>query len=113
MLSIILISDQTSLPDAASTSTPTDWHATPNYADYANVADDSIPGMISLKCMQTKSNNHYNVTCSKTRSGKHYGQRKVNMPDGALLPNGYALPQNSDAFAVISRARELASETTV
>ncbi|KAI4179336.1 MAG: hypothetical protein LQ346_007222 [Caloplaca aetnensis] len=116
MLSTILICDQTSLPEAA-TSTPTDWHATPDYVDYADLVDDGIPGIISLKCIKTRSNKHYNVTCSQTRNGSHYEQTapsppKQNMHDGALFLNGNPLPQDSDAFAVISRARELLSEVT-
>ncbi|KAL8724465.1 MAG: hypothetical protein Q9166_007934 [cf. Caloplaca sp. 2 TL-2023] len=107
VVSTILINNPTWLPSTDSeTSTSTDWIATPDYAAYANAADDSVPGIISLKCTVTKSSKHYNVTCSITRSGAHYEQKPA-MPGGELLLNGEPLAKDSEAFAVISRARAL------
>lgn len=107
VISTILVSNPTRLPSADSeTSTSTDWVATPDYAAYANAADDSVPGILSLKYTITRSNKHYNVTCSQTRFGSHYEQQPA-MPDGELLLDGEPLLKDSEAFAVISRARAL------
>lgn len=107
VISTIHISSPTWLPSVDSeTSTSTDWIAIPDYAAYTNVADDRVPGIISLKCTITRSTGHFNVTCSKTRKGTHYQQRPA-MSGGELLLNGESLPEDSEAFAVISHARAL------
>ncbi|KAL8828590.1 MAG: hypothetical protein Q9170_006535 [Blastenia crenularia] len=105
--STILVNDPTGLPVDSEASTPTDWCATEDYAAYTNAADDSVPGIITLKCLQTRTKQHYNVTCSKTRNGKHYQQRTSTMPGGELWLNGEILTKDTGAFAVISRARAL------
>lgn len=51
VISTILIDNPTWLPSADfEMSIPTDWIATPNYATYANAADDNVPGIVPLKC---------------------------------------------------------------
>ncbi|KAF1828766.1 hypothetical protein BDW02DRAFT_614286 [Decorospora gaudefroyi] len=108
VISTILVNNPTWLPSAdCKASTSTDWIATPDYAAYANAADDGVPGIISLKCIETRDTpKHYNVTCSTTRNGKHY-QQKPAMPSGELLLDGKPLSPDSEAFAMISRARAL------
>ncbi|KAF2458989.1 hypothetical protein BDY21DRAFT_198526 [Lineolata rhizophorae] len=107
VISTVLVSNPTWLPSAdPKASTSTDWIATPDYAACANAADDRIPGIISLKCLETRSQGHYNVTCSSTRSGTHYEQKPA-MSGSELLLDGQPLPQDSEAFAVISRARAI------
>lgn len=71
VLSTVLVSDASWLPaqDIAA-STSTDWMATPDYAQYA---DGSVPVIIQLKCLITRSTKHYNVSCSTTRKGNHQG----------------------------------------
>lgn len=71
----------------------------------------SVPGIVTLKCLQTRAKGHYNVTCSATRSGKHYqqkqGKHSAEPDDDELLLDGQALPKDSEAYAVMSHARAL------
>ncbi|KAJ6102873.1 hypothetical protein N7486_005300 [Penicillium sp. IBT 16267x] len=71
VLSTILISDASWLPahDIVA-SKSTDWTATSDYAQYAG---GSVPGIVQLKCLQTRPGSHYSVTCSRTRNGTHIG----------------------------------------
>ncbi|KAL8984502.1 MAG: hypothetical protein Q9177_004685, partial [Variospora cf. flavescens] len=101
--STVLVNNPTWLPSTDSKpSTSTDWMATPDYA-----ADDSVPGIITLKCLKTRAAQHYNVTCSQTRSGKHYQSSKSTVPGDGLVLNGELLPKDSEAFAILNRARTL------
>ncbi|KAH9890721.1 hypothetical protein F4778DRAFT_773013 [Xylariomycetidae sp. FL2044] len=71
VLSTVMVSDASWLPSKdIAESTSTDWVAT---SDYEKYADGSVPGIIQLKCLETRSNGHYNVTCSRTRNGGHLG----------------------------------------
>ncbi|KAL9597974.1 MAG: hypothetical protein Q9219_004805 [cf. Caloplaca sp. 3 TL-2023] len=100
--STILVSNSVWSPLADSEiSTTTDAIATPDYA-----AADSVPGIISVKCIKTRSGKHFNITCSKTTSGTHY-QQKSAMPGGELLLTGEPLAEDSEAIAITSRARAL------
>ncbi|KAK3902094.1 hypothetical protein C8A05DRAFT_34221 [Staphylotrichum tortipilum] len=105
-LSTILVPDASWLPagDVAE-STTTDWIAGQEYAKYA---DGSVPGIIQLKCTKTRSNTHYNVTCSTTRSGRHLGHAPNPFPDvpmdSVLSINGEALEEGTEPHAIITRA---------
>ncbi|KAJ5249453.1 hypothetical protein N7524_011769 [Penicillium chrysogenum] len=113
VLSTVLVSDASWLPaqDKAK-STSTDWVATQDYAQYA---EGPVPGIIQLKCTQTKAGNHYNVTCSTTRSGKHYEQQtKKAGPnfggeprDLALEIDGEVFHEGSKPHAIVSHALSL------
>jgi len=106
VISTILVNSPVWLPADAEQSTATDWSATSDYLQYAHASDDKVPGIITLKCLQTRSNGHYNVTCSKTRAGSHY-QSKPALSTGELLLDGKPLAQDSEPFAIISHARAL------
>lgn len=110
LLSTALVSDASWLPaQDVVASTSTDWVATPDYAQYA---DGSVPGIIQLKCSQTRSGSHYNVTCSRTRNGSHM----VHAPDpfsggtpmdSVLTINGEILQEGTEPHAIISHALQL------
>lgn len=111
-LSTILVNNSAWLQQGLghSTSTSTDWIARADYEAHASGLKPTVPGIIALKCLVTRSNKHINVTCSTTRSGAHY---EVTNGDGKsgqwqeLLLDGEPLAADSEPFAIISRAREM------
>ena len=123
LISTVLVNNCTWLPSVAKSSTSTDWMASPDYSSYAGTPGDSIPGIVSLKCTQTRSTSHYNVTCSRTKSGKHY-QSKTPKPKPTPRPppgptpahektttadklflDGQPLDEGSEPYAIIRHAR--------
>ena len=108
LLSTVLVNNPTWLPQDSELgqSTTTDWIATSDYAAYADGSNPNVPGIISLKCTETRANNHYNVTCSSTRSGTHYQQKPAGY-GGELLLDGQVLPKDSEPYAIISHARTM------
>lgn len=110
VLSTVLVSDASWLPaQDVVASTSTDWVATPDYAQYA---DGSVPGIVQLKCLQTRPGSHYNVTCSRTRNGAHIGHApdpiSGGMPmDSTLKINGEVLHEGSEPHPIISHALQL------
>ncbi|KAK4220561.1 hypothetical protein QBC38DRAFT_494034 [Podospora fimiseda] len=108
-LSTILVSDASWLPAGDVTeSTTTDWLADQEYAQYA---DGSVPGIIQLKCTRTRSQSHYNVTCSTTRNGSHLGHTPNPFPeapeDSVLIINGTLVDEGSKPHAIISQALKM------
>ncbi|KAI1159533.1 hypothetical protein F5B18DRAFT_655568 [Nemania serpens] len=115
VLSTVLVANSSWLPaqDVAGT-TNTDWLAT---ADYAQYADGLVPGIIQLKCTDTRpkptqSRKHFNFTCSTTRTGKHLGHAPasfVGQPpqDNVLRINGEVLPEGTEGHAIVSRALQM------
>lgn len=108
-LSTILVSDASWLPAGdVSASTTTDWVADQEYAQYA---DGSVPGIIQLKCTTTRSNTHYNVTCSTTRNGSHLGHAPSPFPeapaDSVLTINGTPVEEGTKSHAIISHALKM------
>lgn len=89
-------------------STTTDWVADQEYAQYA---DGSVPGIIQLKCTTTRSNTHYNVTCSTTRNGSHLGHAPSPFPeapaDSVLTINGTPVEEGTKSHAIISHALKM------
>ena len=80
--------------------------------DYTQYADGSIPGIIQLKCTQTKSNSHYNFTCSMTRSGRHLGHASDPFfwemsQDLVLSINGEVLQEDTELYAIVSHALKM------
>lgn len=114
VLSTVLVSDASWLPqDEIVTSTTTDWLATPDYAQYG---DGDVPGIIQLKCLQTRSNRHVNVTCSQTRNGTHIGHAPgpdANMPptEGTIYIDGLAVAKGSEGDMIITSALEIINST--
>ncbi|KAI9807711.1 MAG: hypothetical protein M1826_004550 [Phylliscum demangeonii] len=92
-------------PSTENESTSTDWIATDA------VLSDGVPGIVQLKCTTTRSDSHYNFTCSTTRAGTHYGADKKDREhaddDLQLFLNGEVLRSDSEAYAIIRRARDL------
>jgi hypothetical protein len=109
LLSTVLVHNPTWLAQdlEPGQSTTTDWIATPGYSAYANGPNPTVPGIIGLKCLKTRSDRHINVTCSTTRSGTHYGQKSAYGSE--LLLDGQPLPKDSEAYTIISHAREIVS----
>lgn len=113
VLSTVLVPDASWLPaqDTAA-STSTDWIATQDYEKYA---EGLVPGIIKLKCLETRSTpGHYNVTCSVTRSGRHYQQKRTPQfgtgggpEDSVLEINGEVLHCGSEPYAIVSHALSL------
>ena len=108
-LSTILVSNASWLPDAdVATSTTTDWIADDTYTQYA---DGSVPGIIQLKCTETRSQSHYNVTCSTTRQGTHLGHAPNPFPDApmdsVLNINGVPLTEGTEPHSIISLALKM------
>ncbi|KAI9828406.1 MAG: hypothetical protein M1832_002834 [Thelocarpon impressellum] len=107
LASTILACQPSWLPTEGQDNTSTDW-----ISKEATVAG-GVPGVIQLKCIETRSTGHYNVTCSRTRSGQHYQSRPVG-PSGEgqteeseLYLDGKLLSADSEAFAIISHARDI------
>lgn len=71
--STILVRNPTWLPQKGR-ATSTDWIATKD-SDYI-AQDPNVPDIIKLKCTVARSNTHGNVTCSVTRTGRHYQQKE-------------------------------------
>lgn len=107
-LSTVLVNSPTWLSNDSEPgmSTSTDWIATADYAPYADEHNPTVPGIIALKCTETRSTKHYNVTCSKTRNGAHYQQKPAGYGDDLLL-DGEVLPVDSEPYAIISHARAM------
>lgn len=117
VLSTVLVSDASWLPDQANAkSTSTDWSATEDYAEHA---EGSVPGIIQLKCLLTRSKGHYNVTCSSTKSGTHYEQQNKKggpifggEPEDLVFEIGGELfHKGSKPYAVVSHALSLVQST--
>lgn len=73
--------------------------------DWSPPSDPTVPGIIELKCSQTRSNKHYNFTCSSTRSGKHYQKR--NQGNGSYELDGVEIVRGTDMFSVFDAAQEM------
>lgn len=108
--STVLVDDNSWLPaQNVEEATTTDWLAT---ADYAKYADGSVPGIIQLKCMTTRSKTHYNVTCSTTRNGSHLGHAPdpfagQSPQDNVLSINGEVLQEGTQGHAIVSHALQM------
>ena len=108
--STCLVSDSSWLPTQdVEVATITDWLAIEDYAKYA---DESVPGIIQLKCTKTRSSRHFNVTCSATRSGSHLGHASdpfsgQSPQDNILDINGQILRAGTEGHAIISYALHL------
>lgn len=103
----MLVNDEMQLSwlDADALSVITDWIATADYAaQEQDEAEDRVPGILTLKCTKTRSQRHINVTCSKTRNGSHYQQKSA-------ASDEIGVPEDSEVFAVICRARQLLAIT--
>ncbi|KAI0409823.1 hypothetical protein F4802DRAFT_592707 [Xylaria palmicola] len=107
VLSTVLVTDSSWLPaqDVAK-ATNTDWLATTEYAQYT---DGLVPGIVQLKCTETRSKRHYNFTCSRTRSGRHLGHTPTPVAgeppqDNVLHINGEVLQEGTEGHAIISCA---------
>lgn len=97
----ILVKDKpTWLPQGEAQSTSTDWIATADYAPYADGVG-GVPGIVQLKCLQVRSDGHYNVTCSSTRSGSHY------QGDADFMLGGEPVPLDSEPYFIISQAMQM------
>lgn len=107
LASTILAHQPSWLPTDSEHSTSTDWIAN------EETVTDGVPGIIQLKCLTTRTSNHYNVTCSSTRSGSHYQQKSVghlgenDQERADLYLDGELLSADSEAFNMISHAREI------
>lgn len=107
--STVLVFDANWLPaQDVGVATSTDWLATMDYAQYA---DGSVPGIIQLKCLITKSTAHYNFTCSTTRSGRHLGHAdpfsREPPQDLVLSINGEVLQEDTEPYAIVSHALKM------
>ncbi|KAM4064393.1 hypothetical protein HRG_006207 [Hirsutella rhossiliensis] len=108
--STVLVADNSWLPSQdVETATTTDWLATANYVQYAG---GSVPGIIQLKCMKTRTHKHYNVSCSTTRAGTHMGHAPdpfAGQPSqGTVLNiNGKVLQEGTEGYAIVSQALQM------
>ncbi|EFY84976.1 hypothetical protein MAC_08960 [Metarhizium acridum CQMa 102] len=112
LLSTVLAHDPTWLPQDLEPGqfTTTDWIATADYAAYAKGPSPAVPGIIDLKCLRTRVKRHYNVTCSRTKSGAHYQGRPVHNRE--LLLDGQPLLETCEAYRIFSHARKVVSASS-
>jgi hypothetical protein len=109
VLSTVLVADAGWLAasGAESESVPTDWCATPEYAQFAG---GSVQGIVQLRCITTRSGQHWNVICGMTREWRHYQQRNSS-GDSAIRVNGNIVEKGTEPYAVITHALQLVATT--
>ncbi|KAI0515263.1 hypothetical protein F5B22DRAFT_646839 [Xylaria bambusicola] len=83
-----------------SVATSADWLAA---ADDAQFSHDSVPGIIQLKCMETRSEKHYDFTCSRTKGGC-YQNHQVPPEEDVIHIDGEVLQEGTEGHTIISRA---------
>ena len=84
-----------------------DWLATRDCTQYT---DGSVPGIIQLKCTQTKFDSHYNFTYSTTRRylGHAPDPFSGEMPQDLILSiNSEVLQEDTKLYAIISHVLKM------